>query len=131
MPMSSALIGVAVVIIVATGLAWLQQRAYQREVNKLIAEEGQDGHILVSGRAKGKIRGAIVLLVVDRRTRRIHRAVGMAGASVFARFHELPQLTGPLNDASSRAQSKAIRRATEDAIKRFSQLRVSSAAVAH
>ena len=129
MSMSWALLGIAVVIVISTGLGWLQQRAYQREVNKLIAEDGQSGRILVSGRTKGKIRGAIVLLVVDRPTRRVHRAVGMAGSSVFARFRELPQMTGALDGAASRASSKAVRRATDDAIERYSQVRVSAAPV--
>ncbi|QUH04133.1 transcriptional regulator [Saccharopolyspora erythraea] len=129
--MSWALIGVAVMIVVSTGLAWVQQRAYQQKVNTLVTQERQDGRILVSGRAKGKVRGAIVLLVIDRRSSLVHRAVGMAGASVFARFHELPQLIGPLAGAGGRAPSRAVRRATEDAIERYSQLRVSSKPVPH
>jgi glucitol operon activator protein len=129
MAMSWALIGIAVVIVVSTAFGWLQQRAYQREVNKLVAAEKGSGLVLVSGRAKGWLRGAIVLLVIDRSARRVHRAVGMVGASVFARFHELPVLVGPLDGAAERATSKAARRAIEDAVARCSQVRMPSSGV--
>jgi glucitol operon activator protein len=130
MSMSWALLGIAVIVLVSTVLGWAQQRAYQREVNRLVVEERQDGRVLVSGRAKGKLRGAIVLLVVDRHSRRIHRAVGMAGSSVFARFHAVPELVGTLPDACGRAPNKAVRRATADALERYSKLRASTP-VAH
>jgi glucitol operon activator protein len=132
MSMSGTMLVIAGTVLLAALLGWAQQRAYQREVNRLIAEEGQDGQILVSGRAKGKLRGAIVLLIVDRRSRHIHRAVGMAGASVFARFHAVPELAGTVSGACDRAPSKALRRATADAVERYARLtKVPSAARHH
>jgi glucitol operon activator protein len=109
-------------LFVSTGLGWVQQRAYQREVNRLLAEERDRDQVLVSGRAIGHLRGAVVLLVIERRSKTIRRAAAMQGASVFARFHESPELVGPALDASSRAPSRAIRRATADALDRYRHL---------
>jgi glucitol operon activator protein len=117
------LVGAAVIVALSTGLGWVQQRAYQREVNRLLAEERDQDQVLVSGRAKGRLRGAVVLLVIERASKNIRRAAVMQGASVFARFHESPELLGPVCGASTRAPTKAVRRATADAVDRYRQLR--------
>lgn len=107
---------------VAFGLSLLQHRAYARAVNRVAAREHRSGVLLVTGRAKGALRGAVVLLVVDRVERRVTRALAMQGASVFARFRERPELCGPVDGVAERAQGKALRRAVADALPRYRRL---------
>lgn len=117
----------AVVLLVgAFGLALvlslLQHRAYARAVNGVAADEHRDGVVLVTGRAKGVLRGSVVLLVVDRHRHEVVRAQAMQGASVFARFRDRPHLLGPLDGLAGRASSKAQRKAVEDALDRYRRL---------
>ncbi|MFM9591800.1 transcriptional regulator GutM [Streptomyces scabiei] len=107
-----------------------QHRYYMRTVNKLVAQEHRAGVTLVSGRATGRLRGAVVLLLVRRSDSVVERALVMQGASVLARFRERPQLTGQLSTASSRAGSTAVARAVEDARDRYRRMR-SGASVDH
>ncbi|NIH88297.1 transcriptional regulator GutM [Amycolatopsis granulosa] len=107
---------------VAGFFSYRQHARYARVVNQVAAEENRGGVLLVSGRAKGKLRGAVVLLVVDRRRDTVTRALAMEGASVFARFRERPELTGPLGTLAGRAPSKAVGRAVADALTMVSRL---------
>jgi glucitol operon activator protein len=100
----------------------LQHRYYMRTVNRLAAQEHRAGVTLVSGRATGRLRGAVVLLLVRRTDEVVERALVMQGASVFARFRERPRLTGPLATAATRASSPAMARAVEDARDRYHRL---------
>jgi glucitol operon activator protein len=50
--------------------------------------------VLVSGRGKGRLRGAIVVLVLRKHDEVIRAAAVMEGATVFARFKERPAWVG-------------------------------------
>ena len=63
---------------VVAGLAsYWQHLRYQRVVNQVATEDNRSGALLVTGRAKGKLRGAIVLLVIDRRSEEVTRALAI------------------------------------------------------
>jgi glucitol operon activator protein len=108
--------------VVAGLLSYRQHLGYQRAVNDLATEENRSGVLLVSGRAKGWRRGAIVLLVIDRRRGRVLRARAMEGASVFAHFRERPELAGPVEAAEERAGSTALAKAVHEALGMASRL---------
>jgi glucitol operon activator protein len=101
--------------VVAGLLSYRQHLGYQRVVNRVATEENASGKLVVTGRAKGKLRGAVVLLVLDRADRRVTRALVMEGATVFAGFRERPDLLGPLADIESRANTTPLTRAVTDA----------------
>ncbi|WP_158894966.1 transcriptional regulator GutM [Amycolatopsis anabasis] len=102
---------------VAAGLlSYRQHLGYQRVVNRVATAENRAGVLLVTGRAKGRLRGAVVLLVIDRRRDAVTRALAMEGASVFARLRERPDLTGPTATLAARTTSKPLREATADAL---------------
>jgi len=111
----------AMVIIVgafllASWLSYRQHQRYSRVVNEVATEENRGGVLLVTGRAKGKLRGAVVLLVIDRRRELVTRALAMEGASVFATFRERPDLAGPLHTLAERASTKAMSKAIAEAM---------------
>ncbi|GAA3837073.1 transcriptional regulator GutM [Amycolatopsis tucumanensis] len=115
---------------VAGFFSYRQHMRYARVVNQVAAEENRGGVLLVTGRAKGKLRGAVVLLVVDRRRNAVTRALVMEGASVFARFRERPELAGPLGTLTERAPSKAVAKAAADALTMVSRLTAGQRAAA-
>ncbi|PXY27244.1 transcriptional regulator GutM [Prauserella muralis] len=108
--------------VVAGILSYRQHLGYQRAVNELADAENRSGVLLVSGRAKGRLRGAIVLLAIDRRRGHVIRARAMEGASVFAGFRERPELAGPVEGAEERAGSKAMAKAVHEALGMASRL---------
>jgi DNA-binding transcriptional regulator of glucitol operon len=108
--------------VVAGFLSYRQHTRYAQVVNTVAAEENRRGALLVTGRAKGWLRGAVVLLVVDRRQDLVTRALAMEGASVFARFRERPELLGPIGTVEGRASSKATVKAVKEALKMVSRL---------
>lgn len=108
--------------VVAGLLTYRQHMGYQRAVNELASAENRSGVLLVSGRAKGWRRGAIVLLVIDRRRGRVLRARAMEGASVFAKFRERPELAGTVEAAEERAGSTALAKAVHEALGMASRL---------
>lgn len=116
--------------VVAGYFSYRQHLRYAGVVNQVAAEENRGGVLLVTGRAKGKLRGAVVLLVVDRRRNAVTRALTMEGASVFARFRECPELTGPLGTLTERAPSKAVAKAAADALTMVSRLTAGQRAAA-
>lgn len=103
-------------------LTYRQHQGYARAVNDLATEENRSGVLLVSGRSKGWRRGAVVLLVIDRRRGRVLRARAMEGASVFAKFRERPELAGPVEAAEERAGSTALSKAVHEALGMASRL---------
>lgn len=110
------------VFVVAGLLGYRQHLSYQRAVNELADQENRGGVLLVSGRSKGWRRGAIALLVIDRRRGRVLRAQAMEGASVFARFRERPELAGPVDAVEERAGSPALAKAVREAVGMASRL---------
>jgi glucitol operon activator protein len=119
LPLALVLLGGFVASMAASTL---QHRYYMRAVNRMAGEEHRAGVTLVSGRATGRFRGAVVLLLVRRTDEVVERAVAMQGASVLARFRERPALAGPLATAATRASSAAMTRAVEDARDRYHRM---------
>jgi glucitol operon activator protein len=77
-----------------TGSALMQHKYYARTVRRLASAHNEPGCAIVSGRAKGRWRGAIAVLVLGRQDQRIRGAAVMQGASVFARFKNRPDWVG-------------------------------------
>ncbi|MCI9889799.1 transcriptional regulator [Micrococcales bacterium 31B] len=97
-------------------LSFQQQRAYQAVVRDLSGQHSGPQLSLVSGRGKGWLRGSVVVLVVDRRARRIIDAREMQGSTNFARFKDAPYLLGNLADAGVRSTSTHTRKAVTEAL---------------
>jgi len=72
----------------------VQHRYYTRTVGRLAREHNEPGCVLVSGRGKGRLRGAIVVLVLRKQDEVIRAAAVMEGATVLARFKERPAWVG-------------------------------------
>lgn len=115
------LFGLALVLGAAS--AFLQHRAYSRAVNRLVQDYRGQTATLVSGRHKGKIRGAVVLLVVDDQDRHVIAAEAMLGMTVLARFRPIPALLGPVASTRDRARGRALAAAVGDAATQFASLR--------
>ncbi|WP_130864763.1 transcriptional regulator GutM [Acidipropionibacterium timonense] len=99
--------------------AWFtiqQQRAYQKELNRVLRTSAGDELMMVSGRGRSFKGGAIAILVVNVATGRIVRASAMSGLTVFARFHDMPELVGPMDDATGRVKRKRLRDAISMAL---------------
>src|SRR3954466_1731249 len=77
-----------------TGRALMQHKYSARTVRRLASAHDEPGCAIVSGRAKGRWRGAIAVLVLGREDQRIRGAAVMQGASVFARFKNRPDWVG-------------------------------------
>jgi glucitol operon activator protein len=74
--------------------AFAQHKYYARTVRRLAAAHDEPGCVLVSGRGKGRIRGAIAVLVLRADDEYIKAAAVMEGATVFARFKDRPDWVG-------------------------------------
>jgi len=97
-----------------------QQRTYSRATKRIgLGFLGAKDHFLVSGRGKGFLRGAIVLMVVDASTTRIVAAEAMVGGSVLARFKPRPELLGDLDTAVMRTSEKKMTEAVDYATKQY------------
>jgi glucitol operon activator protein len=96
-----------------------QHKYYVRTVRRLAREHDKPGCVLVSGRAKSRLRGAIAVLVLRRDDNVIEGAAVMEGASVMARFKDrtdwiglpasgtLPRCSTRLASAVAEARSHA------------------------
>ena len=86
---------VVLVAVLLTGVsAFAQHKYYARTVRRLALAHDEPGCVLVSGRAKGRMRGAIAVLVLRTRDEQIKAATVMEGSTVFARFRERPDWVG-------------------------------------
>lgn len=107
----------AVILIVAflamTMFSLAQHRRYIRVINEMAKEFAGPGRYLVSGRAKGRLRGTVVALVVDVPADEVVEARVMSGASVFAQLRPEPSLRGSLSDVVERARPGLLRKAVE------------------
>jgi glucitol operon activator protein len=72
----------------------IQHRYYTRTVGRLAREHNRPGCVLVSGRGKGRMRGAIAVLILNKEDEVIRAAAVMEGATVLARFKERPDWVG-------------------------------------
>jgi glucitol operon activator protein len=103
-------------------LSYFQHRYYSKTVQRMISEGEHRDATLVSGRHKGKLRGAVALLVVRPGPDPvIERAAVMQGASVLARFHERPELVGPLSGIPTGVNTAATK-AVHNAIANYAKL---------
>lgn len=85
-----------------------QHKYYARTIRRLAREYNRPGLVLVSGQAKGRLRGAVVILVLQKKGEIIEAARLMEGASVLARFKDRRDwvglaAAGPLPRCSERA----------------------------
>ena len=97
-------------------LTLLQQRQYSRELSRIAAASQGKDDVLLSGRGRSLRGGALLILVVDRASGEIVTARGMVGASVFARFRDLPDLLGPTATATERTRGKQLTAAASMAL---------------
>lgn len=118
---AAVLIG-ALVVSLMLGL-W-QQGRYARAVNAMVRQHHGAGRLLVTGRGLGKLRGTIVMLVVDDSADQVIAAQALRGSTIFARAKDAPQLLGPVATLPGRAGDKQTRKAIEMAL---SQLTVTRA----
>ncbi len=106
-------------ILLMTMLSLGQHRYYVGTVRRMAAAHAQPGLVLVSGRHKGRLRGAVAVLVLDAE-RRVVEARVMQGASVAARFRPRPTWVGHRADRPLPAPcSPRAPRAVADALTRL------------
>ncbi|GAB3050580.1 transcriptional regulator GutM [Sediminivirga luteola] len=116
------LLGAALVASMLMGL-W-QYRAYTGAARRLQNRyAGRDRHYLVSGRARGPLRGAIVLLVIDAGTKTVVNAEAMVGASALARFRPRPELEGSVSGLQGRTGDEKLREALRGAVEQYRLIR--------
>lgn len=106
-------------ILLSFAFSYLQHRAYSRTVRAVAMAHDQHGVVVVSGRGKGFLRGCVVILAVDTTTRRILEARTMQGSTVLARFRRAEFLEGPLKAAPSRATSRWMEEALQQATTQY------------
>ncbi|MFT4110867.1 transcriptional regulator GutM [Propionicimonas sp.] len=107
------LLGAMVLSIV---LSLWQHRRYLAVLNEMAKANAGRSLKLVSGRGKGRLRGAIVILLVDPAARQVVDARVMTGATIFSRLRPAPELQGTLDDVVERTSDKHLRRAIEAAL---------------
>ena len=91
-PWSYLVLFLAMSLTAFSGLA--QHKYYSRTVGRLAREHDEPGCVLVSGRGKGRVRGAIVVLVLRTDDEVIRAAAVLQGATVLARFKDRPDWVG-------------------------------------
>lgn len=110
-------------------MSYMQHLYYQRTLNEMARSYKSSKYVLASGIHKGKFRGAIAILVVERNDPTNVRDVRvMKGATILARFKRLTALTGPLDETVLDKQGKATRRAFSDALERAKRVAADSVA---
>nr|WP_300144697.1 transcriptional regulator GutM [Propionicimonas sp.] len=98
-------------------LSLWQHRGYLKVVNEMARENAGRQLRLVSGRDKGRLSGALVVLLVDPATDQIVEAKAMTGATIFSRLRPAPQLTGPIATVAERTgENKHLQRAVDSAL---------------
>lgn len=110
---AALLIG-ALVLSLLLGL-W-QQGRYARSVNAMVREHHGAGRLLITGRGLGKLKGTIVMLVVDDSADQVIAARALRGSTIFATAKDAPQLLGPVATLPERAGDKQTRKAVEMAL---------------
>lgn len=118
----------AIILIAALLLSVLlsltQHNTYNKATQRMTrAFAGEKNFYLVSGRGKGRIRGALVLLVIDAAEQQVVAAEAMVGATIFARFKGRPELIGPLKGVVERAGEKKLKQAVEYALQQYKVVR--------
>lgn len=104
-------------MVASTALSLWQHRAYIKVVNEMARVNAGRQLRLVSGRSKGRLKGAVVVLLVDPATDQIVEARAMVGATIFSRLRPAPQLAGPVATVAERTgDHKHLQRAVESAL---------------
>ena len=109
-----AILGGALVVSLLLGL-W-QQARYARSVNEMVQKHHGSGRILVTGRGLGRLRGTIVMLVIDDAADQAVAASRLRGSTIFAVAKDAPELIGPVADLPERAGDKQTRKAIDMAL---------------
>lgn len=117
----AAILGGALVVSLLLGL-W-QQARYARSVNDMVKLHHGAGRILVTGRGLGKLRGTIVMLVIDDVADRVIAASKLRGTTIFATAKDAPDLLGPVATLSERATDKQTRKAVAMALEQLTATR--------
>lgn len=97
-------------------LSLWQHSAYIKVANEVAKANAGRRVTMVSGRSKGRLRGAIALLLVDPASGDIVDARAMVGATVFSRLRPAPQLLGPISGVTDRTENKHLKKAVESAL---------------
>ena len=103
-------------MVLSIGLSLWQHRIYLAEVNRLAKAHAGEDLRLVSGRSKGRLKGAVVVLLIDPNTRNIESASAMVGATIFTRLRPAPELCGPMDTVAERAGGKHMMKAAQSAL---------------
>lgn len=103
-------------MLLGVAFTYFQQRAYVRELNRILRENSGKDLRLVSGRGRSWRGGAIVILVVNMMSREIVTASKLTGLTVFARFRPAPALIGSTDGAVDRVKGKPTRAAVDMAL---------------
>lgn len=98
-------------LVVSLMLGLWQQARYARSVNAMVKQHHGPGRILVTGRGLGKLRGTIVMLVVDDAADEVIAASKLRGTTIFATAKDAPDLLGPVATLADRASDKQTRKA--------------------
>lgn len=117
----AAILGAALVISLLLGL-W-QQGRYARSVNAMVRQHHGKGRLLVTGRGLGKLKGTIVMLVIDDAADEVVAASRLRGSTIFATAKDAPELTGPVASLAERADDKQTRKAIDMALNQLKATR--------
>ena len=103
-------------LVLSTMLGMWQQGRYARSVNAMVGEHRGPDRLLVTGRGLGKLRGTIVMLVVDDPRDEVIAARVLRGSTIFATAKDAPELHGPIATLPERAHDKQSSKAIEMAL---------------
>ncbi|CAL8970571.1 hypothetical protein PROP_03441 [Propionicimonas sp. T2.31MG-18] len=104
-------------LLASIALSLWQHSRYMKVVNEMARANAGRRLRLVSGRAKGRLRGAVVVLLVDPAAGEVVEARAMVGSTIFARLRPASELAGPVSDVVARAgDDKQLRAAVESAL---------------
>jgi len=117
----AAILGGALVVSLLLGL-W-QQGRYATSVNAMVKNHHGTGRILVTGRGLGRLRGTIVMLIIDDAADQVVAASKLRGTTIFATAKDAPDLIGPVADLADRATDKQTRKAVDMALTQLSTTR--------
>jgi DNA-binding transcriptional regulator of glucitol operon len=111
---------IVVAVLVLIGLSGLMQhRYYARTIRRLVGQYNRPGLALVSGVGKGRLRGAVAVLVLRPDTRVIEHAEVMQGTSVLARFRARPEWVGLRADGDLPGATKKVAAAVSKALEQL------------
>ncbi len=103
-------------LVMSIVLSLWQHRRYIADVNAMAREHAGKDLRLVSGRSKGRLQGAVVVLLLDPKTMIVEEARSMVGSTIFTRLRPAPELRGPLASLADRATNQHVRKAAESAL---------------